>query len=77
MCVKERLIVVFVTESRDIEALVKVGELIDEFGLLFLGLYYIKYVFGVGEVVGKSLNCVWLVRCVKREFVEKRGLASE
>ena len=76
-CAKERLIVVLATESRDTEAPAKVGELIDEFGSSLLGLYYTKHVLGAGEAVGKSSNCAWSVRCVKREFVEKRGLAPE
>lgn len=76
-CAKERLIVVLATESRDSEAPGKVAELIDEFGSGLLGLRYTKHVLAPGEAVGKSSNCAWSVRCVKREYVEKRGLAPE
>jgi len=76
-CAKERLIVVLATESRDTEAPGKVDELIDEFGPALLGLYYTKHVLRPGEAVGKSSNCAWSVRCVKRDFVEKRGLCPE
>ena len=76
-CAKERLIVVMATESRDTEAPGKVDELLDEFGPALLGLYYTSHVLGRGEAVGKSSNCAHAVRCVKREFVEKRGLAPE
>ena len=70
-CANERLIVVLATESRDTEAPEKVNELIDEFGPALLGLFYTKHVLAPGEAVGKSSNCAWSVRCVKRDFVEK------
>jgi|TARA_B100000683_G_scaffold24522_1_gene22672 hypothetical protein len=76
-CANERLIVVLATESRDTEAPGKVNELIDEFGPALLGLFYTKHVLAPGEAVGKSSNCAWSVRCVKRDFVEKRGLCPE
>lgn len=76
-CAKDRLVVVLATESRDTEAPGKVAELLDEFGPGLLGLYYTSHVLGPGEAVGKSSNCAWSVRCVKREFVEKQGLAPE
>ena len=53
------------------------NELIDEFGPALLGLFYPKHALAPGEAVGKSSNCAWTVRCVKRDFVEKRGLCPE